>query len=130
MQILNRAALGRLALTLAMIVFLVSLAALDGNAGERLVTVNGQVLSAKQLAMLDRLAGSPVPDGSYWIDPDSATWGFAGDPTPRGNIGRDQADQGQGDRDGAGMDVYIGTFSPYRRDSGCILIGSTTTIPC
>ena len=43
MQILNRAALGRLALTLAMIVFLVSLAALDGNAGERLVTVNGQV---------------------------------------------------------------------------------------
>lgn len=130
MHIQNRPAWGRLALTLVMIVFLVGLATLDANAEQRQVIVNGQVLSAKQLAMLDSLAGGPVPSGSYWIDPDTATWGFAGDPTPRGNIGKDQADRGQEVSDEASKDVYIGTFSPYRRDSDCILIGSTAANAC
>ena len=87
MHIQNRSAWGRLALTLAMIVFLVGLATLDANAEQRRVIVNGQILSAEQLAMLDSLAGGAVPSGSYWIDPDTATWGFAGDPIPRGNLG-------------------------------------------
>ncbi len=130
MHIENRSAWGRFALTLAMIVFLVGLATLDANAEQRRVIVNGQVLSAEQLAMLDSLAGGTVPSGSYWIDPDTATWGFAGDPTPRGNIGKDQADPGQKVSDGARKGIYIGTFSPYRRTSDCILIGSMTANAC
>ncbi len=130
MHIQNRSAWGRLALTLAMIVFLVGLATLDANAEQRRVIVNGQVLSAEQLAMLDSLAGGAVPSGSYWIDPDTATWGFAGDPTPRGNLGKDQGEPGQKVSDGASKQIYIGTFSPYRRDSDCILIGSTTANTC
>ncbi len=130
MHIPYRPALGRIALTVVMIVFLVGLATLDGNAEERRVIVNGQILSAKQLALLDRLAGGPVPNGSYWIDPDTATWGIAGDPTPRGHFGRDQTDQGQEVSAGASGDLYIGTFSPYRRDTGCVLIASNTINAC
>ncbi len=130
MHMVNRPTLGRLALTLAIIAFLVGLAALDGNAQERLVIVNGQALSEKQLALLDELAGGPVPSGRYWIDPDTATWGFAGDPTPRGHIGKDQADHTRAGTGPAQDEVYIGTFSPYRRDTGCILISSKAADAC
>ncbi len=130
MHIRYRPALARLALTLVMIVFLVGLATLDANAEQRRVIVNGQVLSAKQLTLLDRLAGRPVPNGNYWIDPDTATWGAAGDPTPRGQIGKDHADPGQKVSDETSKGIYIGAFSPYRRDSDCILICSTAANSC
>ena len=58
----KRPTLGRLALTLAMIAFLVGLAAMDAGAEQRLVIVNGQALTAKQLSMLDNLAGGDLID--------------------------------------------------------------------
>ena len=130
MQIEKRPPLGRLALTFAMIAFMVGLAAMDADAEQRLVIVNGQALTAKQLVMLDNLAGGPVPDGNYWIDPYTATWGFAGDPTPQGHIGKGRADEGQSVSKPGSGDLYIGTFTPYRRDTHCILISSTGDEPC
>ena len=130
MHIQNRSTLGRLALTFAMIAFLVGLAAMDAGAEQRHVIVNGQALTAKQLVMLDSLAGGPVPNGSYWIDPYTATWGFAGDPTPQGHIGKGRSDEGQDVSDQGGSDLYIGTFTPYRRDTHCILISSTAGESC
>lgn len=126
----KRPTLGRLALTLAMIAFLVGLAAMDAGAEQRLVIVNGQALTAKQLSMLDNLAGGPVPNGNYWIDPYTATWGFAGDPTPQGHVGRGPDDGGQSVSKPRSGDLYIGTFTPYRRDSHCILISSTGDETC
>ena len=126
----KRSTLGRLALTLAMIAFLVGLATMDAGAEQRLVIVNGQALTAKQLVMLDNLAGGPVPNGSYWIDPYTATWGFAGDPTPQGHIGNAQPDRGQEVSNHGRNDIYVGTFTPYRRDTHCILISATGDEPC
>ena len=131
MHIQKGSTLGRLALTFAMIAFLVGLAAMDANAEQqRLVIINGQALTAKQLTMLDSLAGGPVPNGSYWIDPYTATWGFAGDPTPQGHIGKGATDDGRDVSDQGGGDIYIGTFSPYRSDMNCILIGSAAKGGC
>lgn len=53
---------------------------------EREVVVNGQNLSAAQIAELERLACAPIPDGRYWLGQRSGLWGHVGDPRPRGRI--------------------------------------------
>lgn len=51
-------------------------------AQQRMVVVNGELLDAEGLAVLDALnCGHTVPDGVYWIDVESRTWGAVGDGT-------------------------------------------------
>ena len=53
---------------------------------QRFVVVNGLLLPPGHISMLDQWHCGPVPDGYYWLDFNTGIWGFAGDPTPRGNI--------------------------------------------
>jgi hypothetical protein len=55
--------------------------------GARHVHVNGQHLNAQQIASLDSIAGSFVPDGFYWLNLSTGVWGYEGNPTPAGRIG-------------------------------------------
>lgn len=53
---------------------------------EREVVVNGQRLSAEQIADLERMHCGPVPDGNYWLSERFGMWGHAGNPAPQGRI--------------------------------------------
>lgn len=47
-------------------------------AQERAVIVNGELLDAEGLALVDRLnCGQPLGDGMYVLDLESRTWGYA-----------------------------------------------------
>ncbi len=62
--------------------------------GARHIHVNGLHLNAQQIASLDSISSSFVPDGFYWLDLSTGLWGFEGNPAPMGRIG--------------GGDLYIG----------------------
>ena len=59
----------------------------ESAAQQRVVIVNGLVLSPDQLYVLDQMAGGFVPNGNYWLDPNTGIWGYAGNPTPMGQLG-------------------------------------------
>jgi len=47
--------------------------------GARVVIVNGELLDAAGLAIVDQLnCGQPLENGNYWIDFDNGRWGYAG----------------------------------------------------
>ena len=59
-------------------------------AQQRSVVVNGALMNPQQLQVLDILAGEPVPDGRYWLDPVSGAWGYEGGPV-EGVLGAPEA---------------------------------------
>lgn len=78
----------RLCRFLAVAVVLATLGlAPESSAQQRTVVVNGVVLSPQQLYALDQMAGGFVPNGNYWLDPNTGLWGYAGNPTPMGQLG-------------------------------------------
>ena len=124
-----RPAYGRILATLLMIVFLVGLAAMDAGAQQRLVIVNGEIMTPEQLAVLDQLSGGYVPNGSYWLNPYNGVWGYAGDPRPRGQIGG-----GGASGNGAGS-TYSGTldrgpFGTYMSDGNCGFVNGVPVGNC
>jgi hypothetical protein len=60
---------------------------------DRYVVVNGQPMSASDLAVLDYVAGEPVPNGRYWLDYATGEWGYEGGPV-QGVIGEDSGNHG------------------------------------
>lgn len=63
--------------------FLLSLALvaapLPAQQTPRFVIVNGVLMNAAQLTILDSLnCGSPVPDGRYWLNTQTGAWGYQG----------------------------------------------------
>lgn len=47
--------------------------------GTRIVIVNGELLDAAGLAIVDQLnCGQPLENGNYWIDFDNGRWGYSG----------------------------------------------------
>jgi hypothetical protein len=61
--------------------------ALSGSAhAERYVVVNGQRLNMAQIVYLERVRCGPIPNGSYWLNPATGIWGYAGSPRPMGHI--------------------------------------------
>ncbi len=46
------------------------------TASARFVVVNGERMGAADLAYLDRVSSSRVPDGRYWIDMRTGIWGY------------------------------------------------------
>jgi hypothetical protein len=53
---------------------------------QRLVVVNGRIMTPQSLAALDRAACLQVPNGAYWLDTNTGIWGYAGNPAPQGHI--------------------------------------------
>lgn len=53
-------------------------AACPTTALARYVVVNGQRVTDEELAWLDQVSCSVVPDGQYWIDMRTGVWGYPG----------------------------------------------------
>jgi hypothetical protein len=71
------------------IVVLLGTLALGGaaSAQTRWVIVNGHRMSDAQVAYLEHRACTPVPNGRYWLDPQTGAWGYAGHPRVQGVVG-------------------------------------------
>ena len=54
---------------------------------ERQVVVNGKEIAGTELAKLDRADCRPIPNGNYWLNRRSGTWGYAGERMVQGRIG-------------------------------------------
>jgi hypothetical protein len=54
---------------------------------DRTIVVNGQMLDAEQMAILDAIACTHVPPGRYWLLPNGA-WGYEGVPVIAGFLGQ------------------------------------------
>ena len=66
---------------------LLALAAGATHAQSRWVILNGARLSDAQVAQLDRVQCTRIPDGAYWLDAASGAWGYAGNPQVQGRLG-------------------------------------------
>jgi hypothetical protein len=53
--------------------------------GERYIVVNGTRLNLAQIQQLERFHCGPIPNGHYWLNPNTGIWGYAGGP-PQGHI--------------------------------------------
>jgi len=56
-------------------------------AQSRWVVVNGQRLSDAQIAALARSNCRDIPNGAYWLNPQTGAWGYAGNPAVQGVFG-------------------------------------------
>lgn len=54
---------------------------------ERRVVVNGKEVAGAELDRLDRADCRAIPDGNYWLNRRSGTWGYAGERMVQGRIG-------------------------------------------
>lgn len=54
---------------------------------ERNVVINGEQITGAELEKLDRADCRQIPDGDYWLNRRSGTWGYAGDRMAQGRIG-------------------------------------------
>jgi hypothetical protein len=54
---------------------------------ERQVVVNGKEIAGVELEKLDRADCRPIPNGNYWLNRRSGTWGYAGERMVQGRIG-------------------------------------------
>ena len=60
---------------------------LTGTAySERRVIVNGERLNNGQIQTLEQWHCGPIANGNYWLNTNTGTWGYAGNPRPMGNI--------------------------------------------
>ena len=53
---------------------------------ERSVVVNGKRLSIPEIQYVEHLHCGPIPNGRYWINPQTGMWGYEGNPRPQGHI--------------------------------------------
>jgi hypothetical protein len=52
------------------------------------VVVNGERLNPAQIAYLDRVNCTVVPNGYYWVNMHTGAWGYAGNPVVQGYVGQ------------------------------------------
>jgi hypothetical protein len=57
------------------------------NAQTRAVFVNGQRMTEQQIAQLESLACTAIPDGNYWVNLNSGAWGYVGNWQVQGFFG-------------------------------------------
>ena len=109
---------------------LVLLFALSGGGG-RDITINGYRLNEQELAYLDAVAGSPVPNGNYWLDPQSMAWGIVGNAQPMGIVGGGgQTAQGQSPHWADVGQNYRGPFGDYMSDGKCSAVNGIMVGDC
>ena len=99
--------------------------------GGRVITINGYQLSPDEIAYLDAVAGGQVPDGNYWLDPQSMAWGIVGDPQPRGVIGYGGGQSaGQPPHWSEVGQNYRGPFGDYMSDGKCSAVNGIMVGEC
>ena len=76
---------------------------------ERYVVVNGQRLSIPAIQYVEQLHCGPIPNGRYWINPQTGMWGYKGNPRPQGHI----ADNCRTSQRRPGLSERGMLFSPY-----------------
>jgi len=57
---------------------MVSIVLVSGQVAARNVVVNNQRMNDLQLQYLDQLSCNYIPDGSYWLNTSTGSWGYAG----------------------------------------------------
>jgi hypothetical protein len=57
------------------------------SAQTRWVIVNGKRMNDAQLVELERRACAAIPDGHYWLDPQTGAWGYTGNTRIEGVLG-------------------------------------------
>jgi hypothetical protein len=62
-------------------------AAAPAAAQNRWVVVNGERLSDVQVAYLEQRACTRIPNGQYWLNPNTGAWGYARNPQVQGILG-------------------------------------------
>lgn len=117
-------------LAAALVMAAVSLTNVAVDAQQRAVMVNGQMMTPEELYILDRLSGGYVPNGSYWLDPYTGIWGYAGDPTPRGRLGAGSGSNGGGAAANYSGDLDRGPFGTYMSDGNCSFVNGVPVGNC
>ena len=117
-----RRALAALAVCLA-----VAVTAAPVAAQQRHVIVNGVLMTPQDLYVLDRLAGYYIPNGNYWLDPNTGIWGYAGNPYPQGQIGGGGGGGGGPNYSG---DLDRGPFGTYMSDGNCSFVNGVPVGNC
>jgi hypothetical protein len=112
---------------IAAVVLLLALSAPFGQ--ERIITINGYRLGEQEIAYLDAIAGGRVPDGHYWLDPQTMAWGIVGNPQPMGVIGYGGAGGGPQHWSEVGQN-YRGPFGDYMSDGQCSFVNGVAVGNC
>ncbi len=124
MSFLTRTTLGR---GLAALAICLALSSAPADAQQRYVVVNGVLMTAQDLYVLDRLAGYYIPNGNYWLDPNTGVWGYAGNPYPQGQIG---GGGGYGGAPNYSGDLDRGPFGTYMSDGNCSFVNGVPVGNC
>ena len=127
MSFLTRTTLGR---GLAALAICLALSSVPADAQQRYVVVNGVLMTAQDLYVLDRLAGYYIPNGNYWLDPNTGVWGFAGNPYPQGQIGAGGGGGGYGGAPNYSGDLDRGPFGTYMSDGNCSFVNGVPVGNC
>ena len=101
-------------------------AVVPADAQQRYVVVNGALMSPQDLYVLDRMAGYYIPNGEYWLDPNTGVWGYAGNPYPQGRIGGG----GGGGGPNYSGDLDRGPFGTYMSDGNCSFVNGVPVGNC
>jgi hypothetical protein len=102
-----------------------------GVSGGREITINGYRLGEQELAQLDAIAGTRVPDGHYWLNPQTMAWGVVGSPQPMGVIGYGgYGGQGGAPQWGQVGQNYRGPFGDYMSDGNCSFVNGVAVGNC
>ena len=70
----------------AVLVVTSSLIALVPFKAQAQVFINGDLIQGRELQDFQMLLGYEVPSGSYWIDPNTGSWGYEGSSQVQGNV--------------------------------------------
>ncbi len=127
MSFMTRTALRRLLAAMAMCLA-VAVSAAPAEAQQRYVVINGILMTPQDLYVLDQLAGYYVPNGNYWLDPNTGVWGYAGNPYPQGQIGMGGGGGGGGPNYSGDLDR--GPFGTYMSDGNCSFVNGVPVGNC
>ncbi|MGV6851101.1 MAG: hypothetical protein ACWA5R_02845 [bacterium] len=105
-------------------------------AQERHIHINGEHLSAEEIAIMDQAFSTRTPDGYYWINFNNGNWGYEGNDQIMGNIMPQQANE-QGYQQGSGQggsqeEIYNWGNGGYVQGEKCSYasVGGTTVRLC
>ena len=107
------------------VILLAALAALGAPAlAERQVWVNGKRATSVEIASLDRLQCTRIPDGRYWLNTNTGIWGYWNDPRPQGRLG-DYCNSSGGQATNR-----RGPFGDYMSDGKCSFVNGVPVGRC
>jgi hypothetical protein len=116
------------------LVFVLLLIVTGNREPERYIYINGYLLSQQEAAYLDASMGARVPNGHYWLDPQSMSWGAVGNAQSMGAMGYYDPGQMQMQAPAqqwydAGQN-YRGPFGDYMSDGQCSFVNEVPVGNC